>query len=139
MQHCLDRLQKLDPSPESAIHDCARTVFPNTASRELRSTTDELWFIRKGLSAKALDLITGYSKLGADIFPKDDNDVSYKHLKMLQLIKLDGPYARDPAPDGGLLKKFRENMEDYTLTALQAATKLSAPALQQRIPGPPKL
>ena len=46
--------------------------------------------------------------------------------------------ARSPFPDSGLVKDFRENMGDYTLTALQAAAKLSTPALQQQAPNPPK-
>jgi hypothetical protein len=57
---------------------------------------------------------------------------------MLQLIKLDGAYARDPDPEPRVLKEFRENMGDYTLTALTAAAKLSAPELRRVNPDPPK-
>lgn len=154
VQHCLDRLQKIDPSPESAAHDCAsmRRVG-NTRLPEGTKVGDmmpdgaiylgmspdiinDLQSIRNDLREIEFDVINSYSKLGIEIFPKDDNDVSYKHLKMLQLIKLDGPYARVPDPEPGVLKEFRENMADYTLTTLQAATKLTAPALQQRISRP---
>jgi hypothetical protein len=142
MHHCLDRLEKIDPSPESAVRDCAAMIhrMPDEATR-----TEILQAIRKELEPqeiwdkRALDVIKTYSEFGTEIFPQDDDAVSYKHFKMLQLIKLDKEYVRIPAPlKYDRLQEFNENMDCCTLGMLQAAAAVSAAAAPKTGEQPPK-
>ena len=71
------------------------------------------------------DIIEGYRKQGCDILPDDDNAVSYKSLKLLQLIKISTGdlSAHVPEPVDTDIKRLRADTDRVSLELIGAVVK----------------
>ena len=127
MQHCLDRMENLDPAPKEALRDCVDTMsFPpmpkdnRPDEAELLSELRRAWGMRIGSTTS---VIKGYREAGFEVCPPDNKDLGYRHFKMLELIRLGGLDSHTPVIDDRPLTQVRTNMDNLTAKMVQAAAK----------------
>lgn len=142
MEHCLQRMEKADPTPEKYVEDARKMVpaikpprlqafrdyFANLVGKKRPSPEPEgpLTAIRnfadKGYLKRIAD---AYKTSGLDILPADDAQVSYGNLKLLQLIgfTLEDVRPHVPtAPDKGM-GEMRDRADRAMVGMISAASQ----------------
>jgi len=92
MQRCLDRLQAADPMPEESLADLIKPKLRSgwALEKEEKYPVDPGKFVRErcvaGETAQAI--VSSYKEAGLDILCTQEPKISYRGVKMLQLINM---------------------------------------------------
>lgn len=124
MTHCLDRLQETLPLSEKELTEKTLINVVDMISPGGETSLEELREAMK-YPTELPNIIEGYRKQGFNILPDDDNAVSYKGLKLLQLIKMSTGdlSAHVPEPVTPAIKELRADTDRVSLELIGAVAK----------------
>ena len=133
MTQCLDRLQSADPLSEAELQKEACAKYCKMKNWE----QTDLAIVRSSVNrfTKVKDIIEGYRQQGLDILPDDDNAVSFKGLKLLQLAALEpdemGSHVPKPVDHKDQMARADSDRAFLDLISTMARTATKPPRSSQ--------
>jgi hypothetical protein len=142
MTHCFDCMEAADPAPQRFLTDCEKSLTDKKASplkalREYfshlvagiahKTPEDSLTSIRRYAdnSPQMTHIMQAYKNLGFEVLPQDDRVVSYRHIKLLQLIQFshEDLHPHVPAPLDPTMAEMKQKTGKAMLDMVAAASK----------------
>lgn len=145
MSYCMECLQKADPLPEKSLEDARRSMPEPPKQRQAptlrqyfarlihaapppqENPKDPLTIIRSYADRASYmkSIATAYKGAGLDILPDDDAKVTYRNIKLLQLLQFSNediaPHV--PASPDPKMAQVRERAERSMVGMIKAAAQ----------------
>jgi hypothetical protein len=128
MDYCFERMGTLDTMPERTLKDCSETfLFGHESLGPDASDYDRLNALRKKIGRTTItkQIVDTYRHQGLELLPRDDNSITYKGLKLLQLVDFsEGEiFTHMPDPTDPAMAETRDKAAEATLGMVLAAAK----------------